>query len=81
MGIIEAIIDDAKRQYIEIGKEEGIKIGIEEGIKIGIERSRKEKEEKYWRMVIQNLRNEGLSDEKIATILPFLSEKRLHLFE
>jgi len=27
MGIIEAIIDDAKRQYIEIGKEEGIKIG------------------------------------------------------
>ena len=73
MGIIEAIIDDAKRQYIEIGKEEGIKIGIE--------RSRKEKEEKYWRTVIQNLRNEGLSDEKIATILPFLSEKRLHLFE
>ena len=65
MGITQAIIDDARRQ--------GIEEGIEIGIKIGIEQTRKEKEEKHWRMVIQNLRNEGLSDEKITTMLPFLA--------
>jgi len=118
MGIVDAIIDDAKRQYIEIGKEEGIEIGEEKGIEIGkkegieigkeegieigkeegieigkeegieigkeegIEIGEKKAEEKYGeerKNTIQNLKDEGFSNEKIATIIGISVEEVLRL--
>jgi len=86
MGIVDAIIDDAKRQYIEIGKEEGIEIGKEKGIEIGkekgIEIGKRKAEEKYGeerKNTIQNLKNEGFPNEKIATIIGISVEDVLRL--
>lgn len=66
MGVIEAIIDDAKQQYKEMGKEEGREEGREQ-----LKEQRK--------TTIQNLQNEGFSNEKIALIMGISVEDILRL--
>ncbi len=82
MGIIEAIIDDTKRQVREQTiaevREEVRKEAIAEVRKEAIAEVRKEVKEER-KTTIQNLQNEGFSNEKIAVIMGISIEEVLRL--
>ncbi len=74
MKLLEDEIDMEEHGYKQ-GMEEGVKIGIEQGI----EQGREEGESKARQQIITNLRQAGLSDEKIAemTQIPLEEVTRL----
>ena len=61
MGLREAILDDVKKQGIEIGEEQG----IEQGIEIG----EAKRDEELLNNAVPELMQEGFSAERIATLL------------
>ncbi|AEE49692.1 hypothetical protein [Haliscomenobacter hydrossis] len=75
MGLREAILDDVKKQGIEIGLAQGLEQGIEQGLEQGIELGEAKREEALLHQAVPALINEGFSAEKIAIILNVTQEK------
>lgn len=65
MGLREAILDDVKKQGIEIGIEQGLEQGLEQGIEIG----EAKRDEELLNHAVPEMLQLGLDAEKIAMIL------------
>ncbi len=87
MGLIEAILEDVKKQGLQQGIEEGREIGIEEGkeigkeigveigLEIGMEIGEAKREETFLHQAVPALLKEGFNAEKIALVLSVELEK------
>jgi len=64
MGIIEAIIDDAKRQYIEIGKKRALKLVLKKALKLALNEVEKKRK-----------KNTGERSSKISEMKVFQMRK------